>query len=165
MKKLIQSVFFAFVALTVLSSGCASASTPIPPTDTSLPPTATHTSTNSPAGAKPPATGDWTAVADLGKVVFTVDKTGTKITKVSYQFSNWTCGPTSQSGTIEVGPGEWPITNSKFLVTTNLDPINNTQTIQFGGTYDAASQKFSGTWDGVSYGTTCSGTWEAVAPK
>ena len=199
MKKSIGSVFLVFMFLTVLLSGCAPASMPIPPTltpisptdtslpptatdipvsptatDTSLPPTATDTSvpstatdtsTNSSAGAKHPAAGDWTAVADLGKIVFTVDKTGTKITKVSYQFSNWACGPTSQSGTITVGPAEWPITNSKFLVTTNLDPINNTQTIQFGGTYDAASQKFSGTWKGVSYGTTCSGTWEAVAPK
>jgi hypothetical protein len=118
-----------------------------------------------PGGANSIAAGDWTAVADLGKIVFTVDQTGTKITKVSYQFADWKCGPTSQSGTIEVGPAEWAITNGQFSITTNLDPINNTQTIQFEGTYDAASQKFSGTWNGVSYGTPCSGTWEASAPR
>jgi hypothetical protein len=120
---------------------------------------------NSPAVANPVAAGNWTAVADLGKIIFTVDNTGTKITKVSYQFSNWKCGPTSQSGTIEISQAEWAITNGKFSITTNLDPINNNQTIQFDGTYDSASQKFSGTWNGQSYGTPCSGTWEAFAPK
>ena len=51
MKKSIQSVFFAFVVLTVLLSGCAPASTPVPPTftpfptNTPIPPTVTPTLT------------------------------------------------------------------------------------------------------------------------
>jgi hypothetical protein len=52
MKKSIGLVFFAFVFLTVLLSGCASASTPVPPTFTPAPPTntplPTATSTKSP---------------------------------------------------------------------------------------------------------------------
>jgi len=54
MKKSIQSVFFAFVVLTVLSSGCTPAPTPIPPTSTPLPtntpipPTSTPTLTSTP---------------------------------------------------------------------------------------------------------------------
>ena len=48
------------------------------------------------------------------------------MTKVSFQFSNWKCGSTSQSGTIAVGPAEWAITNGKFSIITNLDPINKT---------------------------------------
>jgi hypothetical protein len=115
------------------------------------------------ATAKPPAAGEWVASTDFGKLVFTVDETGTKITKMSYQFSEWTCGPTTNSGTIEVG-SEWAITDGIFSVTTSFDP-DKQQTMTFGGTYDAAKQEFSGAWDEVSYGAQCSGTWEASAPK
>jgi len=41
MKKSIQPVFFAFVLLTVLLSGCAPVSTPVPPTSSPVPPTLT----------------------------------------------------------------------------------------------------------------------------
>lgn len=41
MKKSIQSAFLAFVVLMVLLSGCAPASTPVPPTETPIPPTST----------------------------------------------------------------------------------------------------------------------------
>lgn len=41
MKKSIQSVFFAFVLLTVLLSGCAPVSTSVPPTSSPVPPTLT----------------------------------------------------------------------------------------------------------------------------
>ncbi|MFZ2096529.1 MAG: hypothetical protein WAV05_07805 [Anaerolineales bacterium] len=43
MKKSIQSVFLAFIFITVVLSGCASATTPVPPTLTPIPPTATYT--------------------------------------------------------------------------------------------------------------------------
>ncbi len=136
-KKLLRWAFVLFL-VTVLLTGCGG------------------------AAAKPPAAGEWVAATDFGKLVFTVDDTGTKITKMSYQFSEWTCGPTTNSGTIEVG-SEWPITNGEFSATTSFDPESK-QTMVFGGTYDASSQKFSGVWDEDSYGTKCSGTWEASAP-
>jgi hypothetical protein len=116
-----------------------------------------------PAGATPVAAGEWIATTDFGKLVFTVDATGTKITKLSYQFSKLTCGRTTNTGTMETS-SEWPITNGLFAVMTSLDPGNH-QTMNISGTYDAANQKFSGNWEEVSYGTTCSGTWEASAPK
>lgn len=53
MKKSIQSVFLAFVMLTVLLSGCAPASTPVPPTFTPEP-TATATPTPPTATPTPP---------------------------------------------------------------------------------------------------------------
>ena len=53
MKKSIQSVFFAFVLLTVLLSGCAPASTPVPPTFTPLP-TDTPLPTKTPVPTKTP---------------------------------------------------------------------------------------------------------------
>ena len=59
MKKSIQSVFLAFVVLTVFLSGCAPASTPIPPSSTSVPtdtpvPTNTPAPTNTPIPTKTP---------------------------------------------------------------------------------------------------------------
>lgn len=54
MKKPIRSVFVAFVFLTVLLSGCASASTPVPPTFTPLPlPTDTPLPTETPIPPTP----------------------------------------------------------------------------------------------------------------
>ena len=139
-KKLYQSIF-VFVLAALLMAGCGT------------------------APAKSPAPGDWVATTDFGKLVFTVDTTGSKITKMSYQFSNWTCGPTTNSGTIEASGGDGtPITDGKFSTSRSLDPGGN-QTMNFGGTYSAADQKFSGTWDEMSYGSKCSGTWEATAPK
>lgn len=59
MKKSIQSIFLSFVVLTVLLSGCAPASTPVPPTSTSVPtdtpaPTNTPLPTNTPVPTKTP---------------------------------------------------------------------------------------------------------------
>ena len=121
------------------------------------------TATQPPVLAGPVASGEWIATTDFGKLVFTVDATGTKITKMSYQFSAWTCGPTTNSGTIEIG-SEWPITDGKFAVRTTFDP-DGKQVMNFGGTYDVSNQKFVGAFDEDSYGTKCSGKWEAVAPK
>lgn len=114
-------------------------------------------------GSKSPAPGEWVATTDFGKLVFTVDATGTKITMISFQFSEWTCGPTTNSGTIETSY-ELPITDGKFSADQTFDADGN-QTMTFGGTYSAGDQKFSGTWSEISYGSKCSGTWEATAPK
>ena len=55
MKKSIQSVFLAFVFLTILLSGCAPASTPVPPTSTPPPlPTETPLPTKTPVPTKTP---------------------------------------------------------------------------------------------------------------
>lgn len=56
MKKSIQSVFFALVVLTVLSSGCAPAATPVPPTSTPLPTTTPVPPTPIPATLTPTPT-------------------------------------------------------------------------------------------------------------
>jgi hypothetical protein len=53
MKKSIGAVFLVFVFLTVLLSGCAPASTPVPPTLTPIPPTTTYTPIPSASTPKP----------------------------------------------------------------------------------------------------------------
>jgi len=114
------------------------------------------------AAANNPATGEWIATTDFGKLEFTVDATGTKITKMSYQFSNWTCGPGTVSGTIEVS-AEWLITYDKFHIYESLDP-NGYQTMNINGIYNANDRKFSGTWSEISHGINCSGSWETTSP-
>lgn len=116
-----------------------------------------------PAANTTPVAGDWTATTDFGKLVFTVDNTGTKITKMNYQFSNWKCGNVTQSGGTTAS-SNWLITNGVFLITNSFDQAGNI-IMDFGGTYNSASNKFSGTWNEVSYGTNCFGAWEASAPK
>ena len=81
---------------------------------------------------------------------------------MSYQFSNWICGPATVSGTVDVTSSpEWEITDGSFSITNN---IGTNRTITISGTFDADNQKFSGTWTAISYGINCSGTWEAKAP-
>ena len=109
-----------------------------------------------------PADGVYTATTNFGKLVFTVTDSGTKITKMTYTFSNFTCGPVTNSGTIEI-TSEWSITRKNFSITHYIDPGKN-QEMTVSGSYDPGSQKFTGTWLEVSYGTECSGSWEAGAP-
>ena len=107
--------------------------------------------------------GDWVSKAVWGNLGLSVDSTVTTITKVSYEFIKWTCGPVTNSGTISAS-AKWPITDGKFSIESKLDP-NNNQVMTINGTFDAAKQKISGTWSEVSYGSTCSGAWEAIVPS
>lgn len=70
MKKSIGSVFLAFVFLTALLSGCAPASTPvpptgIPPTETSIPSTSTPVPSDTPASTVGTSTTITTTVGDV----------------------------------------------------------------------------------------------------
>ena len=111
-----------------------------------------------------PPGGDWTINTDFGKLVFTVDGSGLTISKMDYLFSSFKCGPVTVSGGITISQTPpWPITNGDFLIANRLD-TNGNQIMTISGTYDASGNKFSGTWSCNSYGTVCSGTWEAPAP-
>jgi hypothetical protein len=154
------------VAALVASVGCQPAPTPTPvptststPTSTPIPPTPT---TTAPA-SRTPAGGDWVSSTDWGKLVLTVDSTGTSITKVSYQFSNFKCGPVSNSGTITSSGGNNPIINGKFTLKVTMSGSQQDMTVN--GEFDATGQKVSGTWVEMAYGNKCSGVWEATAPK
>lgn len=105
------------------------------------------------------APGDWVATTDFGKLVFTVDKTGQKITRVSFQFSDWVCGDLPHSAEIVDG-SRWEITDNSFSISTTFDRLMQ-NTMLINGTYDASNQKFSGDWEQAVHATICSGTWEA----
>ena len=86
-------------------------------------------------------------------------KRGRKITRVSFQFSEWVCGDLPHSAEIVDG-SRWEITDNSFSISTTFDRLMQ-NTMLINGTYDAANQKFSGDWEQAVHATICSGTWEA----
>jgi uncharacterized protein (TIGR02145 family) len=111
-----------------------------------------------------PPPGDWTFNTDFGTLVFTVDPSSTSITKMAYNFSNFQCGPIIFSGTVTItSTPAWQITDGYFLIVNKID-ISGNQVMTVAGTYDSTTNKFSGTWSENSYGSICSGVWEASAP-
>jgi LysM repeat protein len=107
--------------------------------------------------------GNWVATTDFGKFILTVNDSGTRIIKTDLQYSDWTCGSTHHTGEI-VDASDWQIIDYKFSVYTPFDK-NSQSGIYINGIYYANTRKFSGTWEEFSGTTTCSGTWEASAPK
>jgi outer membrane protein assembly factor BamB len=107
---------------------------------------------------EPVEAGEWEGEADFGALQFTVNPEGSGITKIAYVFEGWSCGGATRSGTISVStsyPG-WPINAGQFTIqNTLLSDLSMTVSGNFTGPEDA-----SGTWSGVSSGSTCTGTWE-----
>ncbi len=114
-----------------------------------------------------PAAGEWIINASFGTYTFTIDSTGTKIPKVYYVFSNWSCGPVTISGGVNINRDPpWPIEDGSFVIIDTWGGSSPSYDHEFTikGTYDPPNQKFSGTWTHNSFGTICPGTWEATAP-
>jgi len=116
-----------------------------------------------------PMSGEWSASAEFGELEFTVNNSGTCISKISYHFSNWTCGSITRSGTVSVYTskveGLGPITNGQFTIKTDIggwwDP-SPSYSMTISGKFDEPGTAASGTWEAVSSGVTCSGTWSAT---
>jgi hypothetical protein len=101
--------------------------------------------------------GTWTGIAEFGTFELVVTSGGTAIEKISYSFSDWTCGPVTMNGGVGITPGTpWPIVNDEFSLTTSLDPD---KTITVSGAFNSASHA-SGDWDAVIHGVDCSGPWD-----
>ena len=87
---------------------------------------------------------------------------------MAFQFSNWECGPATLNGGITISTETgWPIEDDSFSITNTWGgsyPFDDHK-MTIIGTYDGANQKFTGTWTHDSYGTICSGIWEATAPN
>jgi hypothetical protein len=108
--------------------------------------------------------GTWAAPTDFGTMEFIVNDSSTGITKVTYHFSDFSCGETPFSGTLGVStPTSWPITERQFTMETFLTPGVSQMTIS--GTFDGTGKKASGTWEVSVPETTCAGTWEDAAPS
>ncbi len=106
-----------------------------------------------------PVSGTWTGPAGFGQLSFVVNSTGTGISEIKYTFIEFRCGPVIRNGNIRVIAGTpWPITDNQFTIEKTLDP-NFEMTVS--GTFDQTGTNASGNWEAVSYGTTCTGTWDA----
>jgi len=104
-----------------------------------------------------PMPGKWRGSAEFGEFVFIVNNS-TGISKISYNFSNWTCGPTTRSGGVSISHTHWPITSGQFTIETDL---GGTLPMTIRGKFDETCTHASGNWEAVSSGVTCSGAWDA----
>jgi hypothetical protein len=110
-----------------------------------------------PAPAVPQA-GDWAAGTAFGSFTFTVDAGGATISRVEYQYSSYQCGSVTHSGGIAVSTsGGWPVSNAQFEIRNDMS-LMMSLIMTVRGTF-SSSTAASGTWEMVSGGTTCTGTW------
>jgi uncharacterized protein (TIGR02145 family) len=110
--------------------------------------------------AVPPG-GEWASNSSIGAIVFAVDPSGTKITRVNYQFTSLQCGPVTISGGLtfyQTPP--WSVTGGNFSISNTLDTYGY-EVFTLAGSYDQVNQKYTGTWTFYSHGSTCTGNWEA----
>jgi hypothetical protein len=106
-----------------------------------------------------PAAGIWSAATDFGTMLFTLDEQPSRITRIDYLFSNWTCGITTFSSEI-VDASSWLITGYQFTAYSTFDKEAQFS-IEINGAYDPSRHMLAGTWEESAQGTLCSGTWEA----
>jgi hypothetical protein len=125
-----------------------------------------------------PAAGEWKADTEFGGVDFTVSPDSKQITDATFNFSNFQCGPGSQSGSIQVtyndglkiDDGQIKI---EFQNTASSpvppDPFNpmppsmDTQIITLTGKFNPDGKSAAGDWTATFDGATCSqGKWNAV---
>jgi len=110
-----------------------------------------------------PRCGDWRAPTDFGEMGFTVNSDGTKITKLIFAVSNWSCGRVSGSWTTTVywvdPTAGWPISNGQFTIihSSSMSGLSTIWTVN--GTFTQAGDQASGTWGFSVSGTICSGNW------
>lgn len=106
-------------------------------------------------------TGMWQALTGFGQFTFTVNPEGTGITQISYSLDHWTCGIAPSfwwgSGTLTKDYPGWPIADGQFAIENTL--VDPDLTVAVSGAFETEDHA-SGSWTGVSFGTTCSGSWE-----
>jgi hypothetical protein len=131
----------AFVACG--GGGDDGAAPPVPPP---VPPTQPHP-------------GEWSGPADFGELNFIVDSTSTGITEITFTFNNFTCAGI-HNGSIKItSVPPWPIADRQFTIES---PPNPNLEMTLIGTFDNTGTNVSGTYEAVSFGTTCSGTWSGT---
>lgn len=111
---------------------------------------------------KAPYAGHWIATTDFGNFDFSINSSGTELTWVNINLSNWKCDGTII--TMSLKAGSWSISDGEFSAEIDLNPPH-VEYLTIDGTYDETAKTFSGTWDQDMYGTHCSGTWKSTDHK
>ena len=102
--------------------------------------------------------GSWKAATGFGGFAFTVNTDATGISMITFNFSDYRCGPSKLSGKISVQKEMlWPIAKRAFVIETNLKLYR----IIIKGNFDETGRHAQGTWQIITFGKTCSGTWES----
>ena len=154
---------FIFILVLLLSIACGAQSLiPTMPAMPTFPPVPPSPSANNVPTGSSPMSGDWNASADFGKLAFTVDPDGKNVITAVITVSAWTCGGTTLTTELQAIT-QWPISDGQFGGNVNLN--GNFHTLTVIGNYDEGKKQFIGTWEEDAHGTTCSGTWEAIARK
>lgn len=156
-KEIVWLVMSLLMVLSVLLASCAPA-TVEEAEEASAPPVEEEVAPPEEEEVAPPKSGEWSASTEFGELMFTVNPGGTGITKISFHFSEFKCGPVTLSGAVSVeNPSLWAITDGQFTAKVDLMPPE----IIIRGEFNETGRHASGTWEVHSAGTICSGTWEA----
>ena len=108
---------------------------------------------------KTPLSGNWSGSAGFGELSFTVNATGTGITKITNNYIDFSCGPVTKNGSFTTQYiQELPINNGQF--TMNKSSPNDDFTLS--GMFGQTGMSVSGSYNAVVYGTTCQGNWNAA---
>ncbi|MDP2886044.1 MAG: hypothetical protein Q8P51_13600 [Ignavibacteria bacterium] len=113
-------------------------------------------------GPAQPRAGDWKVATRFGEFVFTVNATGTQVTKLVTTFSSYTFGGVTQNGTITTTPSPgWSITTSQFTINKSVNPTG-TITMTINGTFAQSGDQASGSWSIKVSGSTDTANWGPV---
>ncbi len=109
-----------------------------------------------------PRSGDWKVPTRFGQFVFTVNPSGTEITKLATTFSSYTFGGITQNGTVISMPSPgWPISNNQFNIVNSIDP-RGTIKLTINGTFAPSGTQASGTWSMLVSGQSDVASWGPV---
>ena len=150
---LLTLVVFLSVACGALSGGSLPGMPDFAATDT-------QEALQNAATPRSPLSGDWPTTIDGGKVTFHIARDGSRINSADVELHGWHCGGTTLTTTMQVRSSTWVIDNNAFSANIDLNPPH-IEELTFDGTYDEASNTWSGTWDGDEYGAHCGGKWQA----
>jgi hypothetical protein len=105
-----------------------------------------------------PISGKWAGPSNFGRLEFNVGNNGKEIDQIKFVFSDFSCGEIVRNGTI-TNTVSILILKNQFSYTTTFSPDFEMTII--GQFYDSGDFA-SGTWESLSYGTTCRGIWQAL---
>jgi hypothetical protein len=135
-------------------------------------------------GTNSPTPGEWKATAEFGNFVFVVNPDGASISKVTYDFKGFKCGPVSRSGAVSVtfqdgkkidkgalaleldmgGGAPAPMPPNPMAPSIPTKPVK--QTLKITGKFSSDGKSASGDWTGTNGDSVCSsGKWEASPGK
>jgi hypothetical protein len=93
--------------------------------------------------------------SEIGKVSFSIDPSGSRVTVFKVNISYLHCGVDLLSASLTGYSPRWDVENGAIALNASID---KTATLHFNGKYDEKAGKFQGAW---RINHLCTGTWEA----